>query len=293
MSKIVDIFISEVTKDCEHLCSLVSIHPFASGVENCVLIGQTLEWGKVVIRVPWDTMSRNQTKKSASRAGLEKEYKLTTFSYQHHLPAPIIYLFHQGKEVDFIIQEYVSGDKENAAPLNEMGKFVKVLHQIEVPPQFLRDAHEAISERLIKNAKEFNLIFNPTLSLPHVEELKEIFESYPSKSRLLHMDIRPENILFRNKKVVGIFDWTNSLAGDPVLELMRIKEYGFLGSEFIEGYHEFESEIQRVPEMVRWLYQLDTSLMLILLFKELGETEQERRSLVSLKALYNKIKKAS
>ncbi|MEL3971217.1 aminoglycoside phosphotransferase family protein [Rossellomorea oryzaecorticis] len=292
MSKVVDVFIREVTKECEHLCSLVSIHPFASGVENCVLIGQTLEWGKVVIRVPWDTMSRDQTKRSASRAGLEKEYKLTTFCYQHHLPAPTIYLFHKGEEVDFMIQEYVSGDRNNEAPLKEMGRFVKELHQIEVPPVFLRDAHEAITERLIKNVKKFKLIFNSSLSLPHEEELKGIFKSYPSKSRLLHMDIRPENILFRNQRVAGIFDWTNSLAGDPVLELMRIKEYGFLSSEFIEGYHEFDKEIQRVPEMARWLYQFDTSLMLTLLFRELGENEQERRTLVSLNTLYKKIKKA-
>jgi thiamine kinase-like enzyme len=288
----VETLLKEVIKECKHVCNLVSIRPFASGVENCVFIGQTLEWGKVVIRVPWYTMSKNQTKRTSSREGLEKEYKLTMFCSHYQLPVPKIHLFHKGEEMDFIIQEYVPSDHDTDPPWNEIAKLVKELHKIEVPSNFLRDAHEVLSDRIIRNIHNFNSIFKQSILLPNKHELKKVLQSYPSQHKLLHMDIRPENILFKNQQVVGIFDWTNSLVGDPVLELMRIKEYGFLSNEFIGSYDQFEKEISRVPDMVRWLYQLDTSLMLTLLFKELDEEAQGSHALKRFTHLYENIKKA-
>ncbi|PFA62950.1 hypothetical protein CN378_18080 [Bacillus sp. AFS015802] len=120
----------------------------------------------------------------------------------------------------------------------------------------------------------------------------KVFQSYPAENKLLHMDIRPENILFKNRQIVGLFDWTNALVGDPVLELMRINEYGCLSDEFIDHYDGFEKEINRVPDLVRWLYQLDTSLMLTLLFEELGEKSQGSRALKRFAHLHGKIMKA-
>ncbi|PFA62949.1 hypothetical protein CN378_18075 [Bacillus sp. AFS015802] len=163
MSTIVDNFIREVERECKHLCRLVSILPFASGVENCVFLGQTLEWGKVVIRVPWHTMSKDQTKRISSREGLEKEYQLTMFCYQHRLPVPKIHLFHKGEELNFIIQEYVPSDTAIDPPLDEVGKLVKAIHQINVPSTFLRNAHDVLPERISKNIKNFHTIFNHSI----------------------------------------------------------------------------------------------------------------------------------
>ncbi|MFC7786876.1 phosphotransferase family protein [Rossellomorea sp. GCM10028870] len=292
MSEIVEKLIREVERECKHLCSLVNIQPFASGVENCVFIGQTHEWGKVVIRVPWHTMSKNQAKRIDSREGLEKEYKLTMFCYQNRLPAPKIHLFHKGEEMDFIIQEYVPSDTDINPPLYEVGKLVKKLHQIKVPLNFLPNAHSVLSERITRNLKNFNSIFNQSILLPNKHELMKVFQSFPAKNNLLHMDIRPENILFKDQQVVGIFDWTNALMGDPVLELMRINEYGFLSDGFIESYYDFENKVNQVPDLVRWLYQMDTSLMLTLIFEELDEKAQGSRALKRFANLHGEIIKA-
>jgi hypothetical protein len=54
--------------------------------------------------------------------------------------------------------------------------------------------------------------------------------------RLLHMDLRPENILVRAGRPVGVLDWSNALIGDPALDLARAAEYGSLTPAALAAY---------------------------------------------------------
>ncbi|WP_132745756.1 hypothetical protein [Scopulibacillus darangshiensis] len=74
---------------------------------------------------------------------------------------------------------------------------------------------------------------------------------------------------------------------------MRIKDYGFVNQAFIKGYNGFESEMKRVPDIVKSFYQYDTAVMLTLLFyTELNDKRQGELAKDRLLALYKTIKLA-
>jgi aminoglycoside phosphotransferase (APT) family kinase protein len=126
--------------------------------------------------------------------------------------------------------------------------------------------NESLTTRIYSRLGELESITGGKFSLPPSHSFNGILNAYPSKRRLLHMDIRPLNMIFQSNRIEAVFDWTNACIGYPVLELMRIKDYGFLTDEYIQGYKGFSEEMRRVPLLVQNLYQLDTALMLTLHF---------------------------
>ena len=42
---------------------------------------------------------------------------------------------------------------------------------------------------------------------------------------LIHLDVRAPNLLVRDGTIRALIDWTNSMIGDPALELARIEHY--------------------------------------------------------------------
>ncbi|WP_349410031.1 aminoglycoside phosphotransferase family protein [Pseudalkalibacillus sp. SCS-8] len=286
----IHLLLQAVKKECEQICSLIDITPFASGVENCVFSATTEEWGTVVIRVPWVRTEVNG--EIESRKGLEKEYELTKLCYAQGLPAPKIYAFHKSDRVDFIIQAFIAHE-ENVVILNEeIGSFTYRLHNIEPSTtSFLQNAHHVLPHRIVERTKAAEQVLGHRLPIPEPSELESIFQAFPTKNRLLHLDIRPENLIFGKKGIKAVFDWTNAMIGDPVLELMRIKVYGYLNEEFVKGYTPFRSEMDRVPDLVKWLYQYDTTVMLTLLFlTELDDHKQGEEARNRLLDLHRKIK---
>ena len=89
------------------------------------------------------------------------------------------------------------------------------------------------------------------------------------------MDLRPENILTRDGKIVGVVDWENALFGDPALELARMAEYGVLSRDFLDGYGGLDWETQ-LPMSLNRLLRLDAAAMLAVVF--LSEVPDPRRA---------------
>ncbi|WLD94614.1 phosphotransferase family protein [Alkalihalobacillus sp. AL-G] len=283
-----------VRTESESICRITSINPYAYGVENCVFKVTTEEWNEVVIRVPWNRFSSNETDGDIdSRRGLEKEVSLTEHCFHKGIPVPEIFYVQFGEKTDFIIQEFIEGD-DRGASIEEVGVLVHKLHNMALPPEHVnltRDINHDLSRRIIERTEAFERFSGQHFPLPEQLELQSILNSYPSKSRLLHMDIRLENLIFCNRRIKAIFDWTNALIGDPVLELMRIQDYRLLNDDFIKGYPNFETEMKRVPDIVTWLYQYDTAVMLTLLFyTELDDKQQGEQAKNRLTTLYEKIK---
>ncbi|MEI5905553.1 aminoglycoside phosphotransferase family protein [Bacillus spongiae] len=262
-----------------------SIVPLASGVENCVFKAKTEEWGEVVIRVPW-------IKNNESRKGLQKEYMLSNHCAKQGIPIPSIFLFYQSEQVDFLVQRFVSGELPEMAE-GKMGELVNQLHHIEIVSNheiLYEDCHAFLSERIVKNNNLAMRKGNIHIPLPSVEELYAIFQSFPLKKRFLHMDIRKENMIYDADQIVALFDWTNAIMGDPVLELMRIDEYGLLNEDFINGYQNFEREMARVPTIVQLLYRYHTVAMLTNLFCfELKDLHQGEKTMKRLYELRNQV----
>jgi aminoglycoside phosphotransferase (APT) family kinase protein len=275
--------LNRIETECKPICELLTVAPFASGVENCVFKAATMEWGEVVIRVPWE-------KDPTFKLGLEKEYLLTNHCGKHSIPVPRIYHFQNDEALPFMIQEFVNGTHKEVS-FKEMGKLTYQLHTMTELPDMKIDFHQSLSQRIVERTLKVEKTLNQRFPLPNSFELQTILNSYPAKSCLLHMDIRPENLIFQQSKIKAIFDWTNAMIGDPVLELMRIKDYGFLNEDFISGYPNFESEIERVPNIVKWLYQFDTSVMLTHLFiDELQDFQQGESARRRMTGLYEKIR---
>ncbi|MBM7587689.1 aminoglycoside phosphotransferase (APT) family kinase protein [Bacillus pakistanensis] len=272
-----------IETECKPICELLMVVPFASGVENCVFKATTMEWGEVVIRVPWE-------KDPTFKIGLEKEFLLTNHCRKHNIPVPRIHYFHNDEAFSFMIQEYINGNHKEVS-FKEMGKLTYQLHTMTELPDMEADFHHSLSQRIVERTLKVEKILNQQFPLPSSLDLQTILNSYPAKTRLLHMDIRPENLIFQHSKIKAVFDWTNAMIGDPVLELMRIKDYGFLNEDFISGYPDFKSEMKRVPDIVKWLYQFDTAVMLTQLFiDELQDFQQGERARRRMFKLYEKLK---
>jgi aminoglycoside phosphotransferase (APT) family kinase protein len=284
--------LKNVQEECQGRINISDIEPFAFGVENCVFKGYSPEWGQVAIRTPWSRQIDRETDTiTDSRLGLLKEHALTAHSRRYGLPVPAICRLHLGETADFLVQEFVEGDQ--SVSIEEIGRIAKELHSIEILPETgisEQDVHQSLADRIASRAKAAERVLKCSLPLPDSEDIFGILSAFKQKKRLLHMDLRPENLIFQEGKAAAVIDWTNALIGDPVLELMRIKDYGLLTDEFLRGYGGAELEIARVPEAVQFLYQLDTAAMLTVLFyTEIKDPVQGEEAGRRVKELQKKI----
>ncbi|HEX6869696.1 MAG TPA: phosphotransferase [Micromonosporaceae bacterium] len=104
---------------------------------------------------------------------------------------------------------------------------------------------------------------------------------------LLHLDLRPANLCVRDGQIAAVLDVANAVAGDPLLELARIRNYGLLTSDFQAGYG-LSGEWLRDHARVLDLYELDTAALLTVVAVEEIQDEalhaQSRRRLLELSA---------
>ena len=93
--------------------------------------------------------------------------------------------------------------------------------------------------------------------------------------RLLHMDLRPANVLVQCGRPVAILDWSNALVGDPALDLARAAEYGVLTPAALAAYGD-PGGFALVPSTPRQvIYRLDTAVMLSHVFLD-GAPDPEK-----------------
>ena len=103
-----------------------------------------------------------------------------------------------------------------------------------------------------------------SLSLPSEENLVAALKPHRPKRSLLHMDIRPDNVLVKQGRIEAFIGWFNALIGDASLELCRVAEYGLLTPEFVEGYG--SNPLDELPTAMELVYRLYTATMLAVVF---------------------------
>jgi Phosphotransferase enzyme family len=79
--------------------------------------------------------------------------------------------------------------------------------------------------------------------------------------RLTHMDLRPENLCFRDDDLVAVLDLSNCTLGDPLAELGRMAAYGTLTPDLLGAYADGEPLDDRLIAA----YAVDTYALLGLL----------------------------
>ncbi|HDX9627240.1 TPA: phosphotransferase [Bacillus cereus] len=268
-----------------------------TGVQNIVFRGDS-EKGPLAFRVPWEREVENINEDLFnSRISLQKEAELSKYCHSKSIPVPRIHGLHLSTELDFLISDCVYTDHMPISAC-KIGELVSNLHSMPIDGlHYEQNSGEPISkyiaERIVKRIEGFNTITKCEIILPDTKTIEHTLSTADHVKCLLHMDIRPANVIGYNGEIKAIVDWDNALIGHPLLELMRIAETNEVSwDEFRAGYKN-DNIFNSIPHIVSLFYRLDTAVMLANLFiehlkiEDKGVFYKER-----VKALHNEIYKS-
>ena len=268
---------------------ITGLREIGHGLDARVYRAESASLGPVAIRVPharW-LSSGNETQLD-TRLQLRQDFDLSGHLRAHGLPVPEVFILHaDGTGADFTIARYVESD-DSELPDDEFGRLIRAIHEVPVPPldlvcmESLDDADEVLAERIGDRLRKLAAIIGADLSSlgsgASVPDIRGVLAADPGDGlprRLLHMDLRPENILVRSGRPAAILDWSNALIGDPALDLARAAEYGCLTPAALAAYGD-PGTFTMTPSTPRQaVYRLDTAVMLSHVFLE-GAPDQAR-----------------
>lgn len=234
------------------------------GLENRVFRAETAAFGPVAIRVPRQRIYMNDNDQDLdARALLRQEAELARHMRSCGVPVPAVHHLHISDDLDFLVSAYVESDGSAPDP-TEMGRITRAIHDCPVPEGLLLVGNGSgsvggvLAERISRRLRVVERLAGIRLPAPDLSPLC----SHMAGRCILHMDMRPANLLTRGGSIAAVIDWSNALLGDRALELGRIAEYGHLSPAFREGY----GSAPPVPTEVELLYRLDTAVMLAVVF---------------------------
>jgi hypothetical protein len=206
----------------------------------------------------------------------------------HGLPVPEVFILHTaGPGADFTIAQYVESD-DSVLPEAEFGRLIRAIHEVPAPllglvcMESLDDADQVLAERIGDRLKNLAAVTGLGLGsagggagFPDIRAALAAGRGEGLPRRLLHMDLRPENILVRSGRPAAILDWSNALIGDPALDLARTSEYGSLTPAVLAGYGDPGAFAMTPATPRQAVYRLDTAVMLSHVFLD-GAPDQAR-----------------
>jgi aminoglycoside phosphotransferase (APT) family kinase protein len=241
----------------------------AEGLEAKVYRAHSPELGPVAIKVPharW--VSSGNEPRLDTRMLLRQELLLSRHLRACDLPTPEVFLMHTDDAgVDFIVSEFIESDGSEL-PDAEFGRLIRAIHELPVPAIDLvasepsADADEVLAERIEQRLTKLAAIAGVPGGMPDIGAALSADRRDDAPRSLLHMDLRPANILVRSGRPVAILDWSNALAGEAALDLARAAEYGSLTVAALAAYGNpvAFSMTPRTPREI--VYRLDTAVML-------------------------------
>ena len=179
------------------------------------------------------------------------------------------------------IETYFKGTQSEYDRLSfDLGILIAKIHTLKFP-RFGRFDEKSILKGKLTGSKQtfFNYIttcldadikylvdgkiFSKTVS----RKVQRLFEEYKpvmkiKSGSLIHHDLADHNIMFKNSKITGIFDWEACCIGDPVLDLASCptwKTHFPREQKLIEGYTSVTSLPNHFVEKMR-IYKLRTML---------------------------------
>ncbi|GAA0329731.1 hypothetical protein GCM10008967_20270 [Bacillus carboniphilus] len=256
----------------------IKIH--GRGVQNIVLMVEEQDMGRFAVRVPYPEDRQQFPNRERDRSLLLKEADITNYCSRFNIPVPKVHHTFLSDELDFIIVDFIEGDPTKISH-KSIGEMVQKIHRIPVEPLFIRNQGERtiydyMANRIAERVKFVKPIIDISSCIPNRNEIEQIL-AIPTnnKESLLHLDVRPPNLISKKGEIGAILDWDNALKGDPVLELMRVEESMELDfKEFMKGYTDY-SLLNETPMIVQNLYRLDTALMLTILFEQVLKNQMK------------------
>lgn len=191
---------------------------------------------------------------------------------------PVVHLQTDGP-LPFMASTYVEHDQSPVSP-GELARVVDQIHAVPVPElrpaeQGALSANQVVASRLCWRARKMVDLFDEDLHLPEPLDLVAKLDAGGVCERLLHMDLRPDNLLTRRGRLLAVIDWGNALFGDPALEHARLAEFGMSASDDWSP----NAPAARAPD-VEIVYRLDTVVMQATVHEEIiGDPTTARRYL--------------
>jgi Phosphotransferase enzyme family len=148
--------------------------------------------------------------------------------------------------VDFIVSQFAESDGSELLD-SEFGRLIRAIHDLPAPSPDLMtgeppaDTDEILMERIDRRLKKLATIASLNISAPDIGPALSAWPADDAPGCLLHMDLRPENILVRRGHPVALLDWSNALVGEPALDLSRAAEYGSLTPAALTTYGNSEA----------------------------------------------------
>ena len=281
--------LAETLRDQHGHLGITGLREIGHGLDARVYRAESASLGPVAVRVPharW-LSSGNETQLD-TRLQLRQDFDLSRHLREHGLPVPEVFILHTaGPGADFTIAQYVESD-DSELPEAEFGRLIRAIHEVPAPPldlvcmESLEDADQVLAERIGDRLKNLAAVTGPGLGsagggagFPDIRAALAADRRAGFPRRLLHMDLRPENILVRSGRPAAILDWSNALIGDPALDLARTAEYGSLTPAVLAGYGDPGAFAMTPVTPRQAVYRLDTAVMLSHVFLD-GAPDQAR-----------------
>lgn len=260
----------QMTLESEWSWRVNRISLIGQGVVNAVYLVEEHSRGIFAIRTPWRAEENRKDRLESGEISLKKEYQIAKHCNAYGFPVPEMYHLYLGEKINFLIYEYIDGIHEYDNTVL-IGEKIFDLHQLSVENLSIIDQNNQsltniISTRIEARLHYINNFFSTSFLIPSQCEVEKILNTSTNPNVLMHLDVRPPNIFMKHGEIKAIIDWDNAFIGDPIMELMRIFESKELvAEEFMEGYRDSKL-LERTEPIIQWIYRLDTTLMLTILF---------------------------
>ncbi len=270
-----------------------------AGLQFLVFRAESRAYGSIAIRIPRNRWIMDDNDPCMdSRDLLRQEASLGSHMLIFGVPVPKVHaLVIEDDGLDFLVSEYIAHDG-TAYESRRLGELVRLIHDCPVPDirlvaQTDASTEETIALRLHRRLRVVEAASGRQLSPPALDEFRTTLRGLGDRCSLLHMDLRPDNILTSNGKIVGLVDWDNALLSHPALELARMAEYGVLNSDFLGGYGGLDWEAE-LPPPLNLLLRLDAAVMLAVVFlSEVPDSQRARSAVERVEFLCDALKSGS
>ena len=224
---------------------ITNLRYIGEGMDAKVYRANSPELGPVAIKMPHDRwVSSGNEPRLDTRVILRKELQLSRHLQAHGLRTPEVFFMHTDDTgVDFIVSQFVESDSSELLD-SEFGLLIRAIHDLPTPSIEIgasepsADADEILTERIERRLKTLGSVVSLSIPVPDIGLALAAWRADDVPGRLLHMDLRPENILVRSGHPVAILDWSNALVGEAALDLSRAAEYGSLTADCARGLRE-------------------------------------------------------
>lgn len=269
------------------------------GIESFVFRLRLPTGTEIALKVPMARYIENDNDQGLDAFDLlRQEFALASYLGDHKIPVPApvgLHLPDAEESLGFLASEYIVSDRSKLAS-GDLGALLRKLHRIP-PPSFRPvaqrlDSWEETVALLIRHRSDAveRLV---GVQLPNIscEQLHVVLKSERASVSLLHMDLRPENILCLRGKIGALIDWSNSLVGPPDLELYRLAEYGAWDRALQEQYGTpIKGDGDDDP--LSLVYRLYTATMLAVVFlSEAPDPVRSRLSVTRVRELYRDLER--